>query len=116
MPYTLEDLEKAKAELDAADNAWANSSSNNPNKGEARRKAAREMVRYIESELKRTGQIELTPKEKLEAELDRLFPDAKSKEVVEYEGKRYMRRFTPLEKSRSRATVTVWGKSWEPLK
>lgn len=115
MAYTLADLEQAKAELTAADDAWANSSSNNPNKGQARLKAAREKVRYIEAELKRTGVLELSPKEKLEAELDRRFPDAKSREVVEFEGRRYRRRFEPLEKSRTGKSVTAWGKYWEAV-
>jgi hypothetical protein len=72
--------------------------------------------REIERYLKDLGVLELTDKEKLEKELDRAFPDAQSKEVVEYNGKKYMRRFFPIEKSRSRKTVKEWGKSWEPVK
>jgi len=40
------------------------------------------------------------------------FPEARSKEIVEYQGKYYQRRYVPLEKSRSRQTVTDWGKDW----
>jgi hypothetical protein len=72
-------------------------------------------VREIEQYLKDGGIFELTEMERLEKELDRAFPNAQSKEVIEYNGKKYRRRFWPLEKSRSRKTVTEWGKSWEPV-
>jgi len=74
-----------------------------------------ERVREIESPLKESGALPKTEHEKLESELDRLFPNARSKEIVEHEGRRYQRRFTPLERSRSRKSVTAWGKSWDKV-
>lgn len=106
--YTLDDYEKAKAELQGWLQRWENYSGNNSNKYQADIKAARAKVRLIEHVLKEKGVLSLT-----ERELDKAFPNAQSREVVEYKGRRYRRHFIPLEKSRSRKTVTEWGRSWE---
>jgi hypothetical protein len=58
------------------------------------------------------GLLERSYKEKLERELNRIFPNAQSKEIVEHNGKKYRRRYWPLEKSRSGKTVKEWDKSW----
>ena len=113
--YTLEDYKKAKTELDRWNDAFDNYSGNNPDKYQADIKAAARKVREIEQYLKDVGILELTEKEKLERELDRAFPNAKSKEIVQYKGKKYIRRFFPIERSRSRKTVMEWGKSWESV-
>ena len=113
--YTLEDYENAKAELARWNERGNNYTGNNPDKYQADIKAAARKVREIEQFLKDAGVLELTEKEHLEKELDRAFPNAQSKEVVEYNGKRYRRRFFPLEKSRSGKTVKEWAKSWEPV-
>lgn len=110
--YTLEDLEKAQAELDRWEKAWSDYSGNNPEKYSTDIKLARSKVKRIREELKRTGVIPLTEQEQLEAELDKTFPNAQSKEIVEFNGTRYMRRFFPLEMSRSRKTVMEWGRTW----
>ena len=111
--YTLDDYEKAKAELAHWQRVWENYTGNNPNKYHADIKAAAEKVRAIKQHLQNTGVLELSEKEKFEKELDLAFPNAKSKEIVEYKGKKYRRRFFPLEQSRSGKTVTAWGKRWE---
>jgi hypothetical protein len=111
--YTLDDLEKARDNLKIWSKRWEDYSGNNPNKFQADIKAARREVRSIESSLKTSGVIELSEHEKLEQKLDIVFPNAHSKDVVEFEGKKYIRRFFPLEHSRSRKTVTQWGKEWE---
>ena len=113
--YTLDDLERAKEELRQWDDRFANDSSNNPNKYESQRRAAREKVRVITDSLKASGTIALTDKEKLERELDSKFPSSQSNDVVEHDGIKYRRKFFPLERSRSRKSVTVWGKTWEKL-
>jgi len=46
-------------------------------------------------------------------ELDKLYPNAKSKTKIEYNGKKYILRYYPLEVSRSGKTVQEWGHSWE---
>jgi hypothetical protein len=110
--FTLEDLDQARQEQRLWEKRSADSNSNNPDRFRGQINAARARVRRIESELKRAGVLPLTQQEILEAELDRQFPNARSREIVEYEGKKYQRIFTPLQRSRSRKTVTEWGRSW----
>ena len=110
--YTLEDYENAKAELARWSELENNYMGNNPDKYQADIKATRRKVREMESYLKETGLIEQTQQEKLEKELDRLFPNTPSKKIIEYNGIKYQRRYSPLEKSRSRKTVKEWSKSW----
>jgi hypothetical protein len=54
----------------------------------------------------------LTEKELLDKELDEAFPNAQSKQIVEHKGRKYRRRFWPLDKSRSGKTVHEWGCDW----
>ncbi|WP_160330878.1 hypothetical protein [Xanthomonas massiliensis] len=109
--YTIPDLEKAKTEREAIEARWDNYSGNNPNKFHSDRNAAKAKVDLIEAHLKCSGDIPLSEHEIVERELDHLFPEARSKEVVEHKGVRYQRRFTPAEHSRS-GNVTRWHKSW----
>jgi hypothetical protein len=113
--YTLEDLEQAKASLAAWNRRFDDYTGNNPGKYESDLQSARALVSEIEAALKADGTIPLSEREKLENTLDLLFPNARSKEIVEHEGQRYERRFTPLERSRSRKTVAVWDRYWLKL-
>ncbi|MCT2581149.1 MAG: hypothetical protein E5X23_08345 [Mesorhizobium sp.] len=113
--FTIDDLERAKANLERWTQSFDDYTGNNPDKYQSDIKSARVEVREIEAALKADGTIPLTEREKLENTLDRLFPNARSKEIVEHEGQRYERRFTPLERSRSRKTVTVWDRYWVKL-
>lgn len=113
--YTLDDLEAAKEELTAWNRRFDDYTGNNPDKYQADIKSARATVREIESVLKMAGVIPRSEQEQIESALDRMFPSARSKEIVEYEGEKYQRCFTPLERSRSRKSVTVWDKSWVRL-
>jgi hypothetical protein len=111
--FTLEDLEHAEQVLGDWQKRFGDSNSNNPNKFRGQINAAVSMVEMIEADLKRTGLIPQTAQEVLENALDKLFPRARSREIVEFEGKMYQRIFTPLRFSRSRKTVTKWGKNWK---
>ena len=113
--YTLDDCKVAKAELEALNQRWENYSGNNPNKYRADIKTAEAKVRAIEADLKASGLIQRTPHEELERQLDAMFPNATSKQVVEFHGKYYIRRVTPLRKSLSGKSVTEWGMSWEEM-
>jgi hypothetical protein len=113
--YTDAELEQAKFELARWNEKWENYSGNNPGKYQSDIKASARKVREIERHLKDTGVLKLTKKEKSDKELDCAFPNAQSKEVVEYKGGKYRGRFRPLEWSRSRKTVTAWGKGWESV-
>ena len=109
--YTIADLEKAKAERSAVEARWDNYSGNNPNKFHSERNAAQAKVEIIETQLKASGDIPLSEHEIIERDLDTHFPDARSKDIVEYQGTRYQRCFSPAEQSR-KGNVTRWHKSW----
>ena len=113
--FTLEDLEKARVELRFWEEKFANARGNNPNKFRSQIKDAGRNVRRIKEALKAAGIIEKTDKEKITAELDTLYPNAKTKKIVTYEGERYQIRYFPLDKSRSGKTVHEWGHEWRLL-
>ena len=112
MTYTPEDLQKAREALRVREDRIDRTTGHTPNKYQSDIKSARRHVRVIEDALKANGTIPLSEKEKLEKELDVAFPEARSKQVVEYDGRRFQRRFWPIEKSRSGKTVTEWGRGW----
>lgn len=112
--YTHDDYSAAKAELESLTQQWEKYSGNNPDKYRASITSAGAKVREIESALKTQGLLQRTPQEDLEKQIDLAFPNARSKQIVEFKGKRYVRRFTPLGKSLSGKT-TEWGKSWEEV-
>lgn len=113
-PYSLADLEKAKAERARVREAWANYSGNNPDKYHGDLNDTQRRVEIVEDALKAAGILPLTDQEILDRELDRRFPDAASKTIVEHEGARYQLRFTPAEKSR-RGNVMRWHRRWVRL-
>jgi hypothetical protein len=118
--YTLADLEEAER--------WASEtpgSGNNPNKNRGRIKTARLMVGIIRAQLIKRGIIDIPARQKpqdeieserIQAELDRLYPNAQSKRIVEYQGQNWIRRYVPLDVSRSGKTVHRWHGYWEKLK
>ncbi|QTN34703.1 hypothetical protein [Cognatishimia activa] len=112
--YTIEDLEKAKLDLDRWQRRSDNDRSNNPNKYLSDIREARDRVRFIESHLKAMGVLERTPEEILKQSLDSAFPNAKSKEVVSFNGRRFQRIFEPLGRSRS-GKVSRWDSKWLEL-
>lgn len=87
--YTIDDLERAQKELDRWHDAFANDSSNNPNKYQAQIRDAAIQCRGIQQYLKNIGTIKKSESEKLTEELDTLHPNAKSKTVVTYRGQKY---------------------------
>ncbi|MBU6141856.1 hypothetical protein KGO95_01890 [Patescibacteria group bacterium] len=109
--YTKEDYKEALEEA----NKDYGGRSNNPNAGRARQQAADRRLRTVEQALKQSGKIEKTPEERLTEELDQVYPNAKSKTVVEYQGKKYQVRYFPLETSRTGKTVFEWGHQWVPF-
>ena len=113
--FTVADLEQAAVALKNAEARRDNYDGNNPNKyvtqvGEARRK-----VREITRALKLNGDLPMTDHERLEAELDALYPNASSGQIVEHDGGRYERRFRPARMSLSGKTVLEWDRSWTKL-
>lgn len=110
--YSLESLATAEAELKKWNDIYANDSSNNPNKHLSQRRSAASKVRHITAELKRLGILEKTDSEKLNEELDRLYPNARTKSIATHKGRRYQVTYFPVEQSRSGKTVTEWGHKW----
>ncbi|MBW5414756.1 hypothetical protein [Pseudomonas sp. MAG002Y] len=64
--------------------------------------------------LRVNGAMPKTPHEILEESLDLLYPEAASRQIVEYQGKRYQRRFKPLKRGKG-GGVVKWEKSWLPV-
>ena len=110
--YTQEDLTQARKALQSWQEKFDRYSGNNPNKYQADIKSARRTVRLIESALKASGELPLTEQEQLEKDLDAAFPNAESKQTVEFRGRTYQLKFWPLEKSRSGKNVIDWGRGW----
>jgi len=110
--YTLEDLDVAREALKSWQDKFDRYSGNNPDKYQADIKSASRTVRQIENSLKALGQIPLSEHEELERDLNAAFPNAESNQIVEFRGRKYQRKFWPIERSRSRKTVTEWGRGW----
>lgn len=111
----LEEHEAAKVRLAAVQERWANYSGNNPDKYRSELREAQEHLAAIEAELKRLGLLPMTDAERLGAALDRAFPNARSKEIVTFEGARYQRRFYPATRSNSGKSVRSWDATWKLL-
>ena len=112
---TLADLEAVKAELAQWQDRFANDRSNNPNKHRSSIRSASDKVAAIEAALKASGDMPRTEKNELEVRLDAAFPNAKSRQIISFEGKRYQRRFTPARMRNSRRSMTQWDKWWDDL-
>lgn len=114
-PETLEGLEQAKEHLERLEERDSMDTSGNPDKYHTRINNARMEVRRITGSLKEQGLLSYTDQEILNRKLDAAFPRARSRDVVEFEGARYQKRFSPATKSRSRKTVTSWNQWWRQL-
>lgn len=115
MTHTIEGLEAAKAELERLQERDSMDTSGNPDKYHSRIATARRQVYEIERALKSGGAIPCTEHEEMEFKLDKAFPAARSREIVDFEGVRFQRRFRPFTKSRSGKTVTTWHAYWTKL-
>ncbi|MGD9968227.1 MAG: hypothetical protein AB7T59_17035 [Hyphomonadaceae bacterium] len=110
---TLEDLTKAKAALERAEERDADYTGGNPDKYHTSLNDARRLVYELTWALKAQGDLPMTEHEQLCARIDQLAPNASSGQIVEFDGATYRRRFIPLLKSRSGKTVQLWDKTWE---
>ena len=113
--HTLDDLKVAVADLASVEQAWADYSGNNPDKYQSSLRQARRRVDALTQALKASGALARTDKEALDARLDAAFPNAKSKAVVAFEGRQYLCRYLPAEKSRSGKSVNLWMRFWEEV-
>lgn len=113
--YSLEDHAQATSALAQLKEKWENYSGNNPNKFRAAMESAKAKLLTISTELKAAGLLERNPAEERDALLDAEFPAARSKDVVTWEGRRFMKRFSPAATSLSGKTVIAWNTYWEEL-
>lgn len=113
--YSIDDLNQVKSRLADLLEAESRYSGNNPDKYTS---GIKQLVRErdaIIAHLKAQGDLPETEEERLTRRLDEAFPNARSRQVVEFEGQRYQKRFRPAEHSRSGKTVTRWDHWWEPV-
>lgn len=114
-PGLLQQLEVAKRELADWVDRFDNYSGNNPDKYQSNLKHARRAVHELTEECKRAGLLPASEPERIGFELDNLYPDAGSRQVVAFEGRYFQKRFKPGQMSNSRKTVTAWDHHWEEL-
>ncbi|TYK64344.1 hypothetical protein [Colwellia echini] len=62
--------------------------------------------------LKKQGLLAISPVEIISTALDLLYKRAKNGAVVEYDGRSYQRRFSPLKLSKSGKMVRTWARYW----
>ena len=112
---TLEDLARAERQLKDLVERDADYRGNNPDKfTSGLRMLTAERDRLL-ADLKDQGLIPETDEEVLTRTLDAVFPDARSRQVVTHEGRKYRKRFRPAEYSRSGKSVNRWEHWWEPV-
>ena len=112
---SLDDLGAARLRLKAVQERLERYDGNNPDKYQGDLRSAREALAAVEESLKRRGILPRTEAERLAAVLDQAFPNARSNEVVVFEGIRYRRRFYPATRSNSGKSVRTWDATWERL-
>jgi len=110
--YTLEQYETAKELVKSVQAASDNYDGNNPDKFRTNLTQARITLKIIEDDLKEEGTLPSSEQEKLSARISRQFPNARSKDKMEFEGKRYWLRYIPFAKSLTGKTVLHWTREW----
>ena len=107
--YSPQDYYDADEGLDRALGLWEVGIASLEEVNQAKSKLA-EIIAYLRA----NGTMPKTRHELLEERLDLLYPEAVSREIVDYEGQRYQRRFTPLKRGKG-GGVVKWEKSWLPI-
>lgn len=107
----MQDLDEARAALETLLAEQAAYVGNNLNRFAEPLAKAREQVSSVERALKAAGLLEMSPQEALAARLDAAFPKARPKDVVTFEGARYQRLVTALERAPS-GQVIRWDRGW----
>lgn len=113
--YTLNDHAKAVKDLARLHERWENYSGNNPNKLRADIETAKATLARVERALKDTGALPRTAQEERDAALDKAYPNALTRQIVQWEGQRFQKRYTPVATSLSGKTVREWKGFWVPL-
>ncbi|MGP9768284.1 hypothetical protein ACT3UM_21430 [Halomonas sp. AOP13-D3-9] len=106
MKYTPQDYYDADEALDQVLESWEGGTVHRREVDQAESKLP-EVIAYLRS----NDTMPKTRHELLEEKLDRLFPDAASREMVEYQDERYQRRFKPLKRGKG-GGVVEWERYW----
>jgi hypothetical protein len=112
--YSISGLEAARAKLERLNEKWDRDQGNNPEKYRPSIRKAMDDVARIHRELKERGELPWSAQEVLEHDLDTIYPDARSTEIVEHRGKRYERRWVPIERNEG-GLVSRWKGYWVEL-
>lgn len=111
----LDQLEAARKALSDLDSRFENYDGNNPDKYVVPRQRAREHLAAVERACKAAGVLPLTEHEAREQRLDQAFPKVANRQVVEFEGSHFQRRFMKATVSRA-GNPTSWTPYWAELK
>jgi hypothetical protein len=112
--YNIEGLEAVRAKLAALEAKRDRDAMGNHNKYRPVIHAALLDVERIELKLKERGELPWTAEEILAHHLDRAYPDAMNKQVIEHQGKRYERCWIPVEHDIA-GGVSRWKGLWMKL-
>lgn len=114
--YSLDDLEKARANFEYWSELWCSESSRNkPNKYDLEARQAAKLLQEIEDNLKLNGLLAFTDEELAQESLNAKYPLAQSRDVVNFNGAQYQKRFYPKKRSKSGKTVKEWRSEWKKL-
>lgn len=114
--YSLDDLEKARANFEYFSDLWSREhSENKSNKYDAEARQSSEHLREVEEYLKSNGLLAYTDDELAQETLNYKYPLAKSRDVVSLNGIRYQKRFYPKKRSKTGKTVKEWRTEWVNL-
>ena len=101
--YTIKILETARP---SSNSSVGPGLRERPNKYRPAVHLAMDELERVSLKLKECGDLPWTAQELLEHALDKAFPDARNQQVVEHGGKRYERRWVPVE--RNAGVVSRW--------
>tara|TARA_B100000809_G_scaffold123410_1_gene121530 strand:+ start:1071 stop:1418 length:348 start_codon:yes stop_codon:yes gene_type:complete len=107
----LTQLAEAKASLESIWDSFDRYNGNNPKKYQSAISRATSAYYSLERRCKAEKLIPYTEDELVGQRLDAAFPNAKSKQIVELDGVKYKRTFSP-NFSNSGKTIVSWDRDW----
>lgn len=110
--FTVNDLEKAKQEVKLLEDEYRRSFGKDLGVLDAKHSAAAEHARLVEADLRRRGLIARTDAERLQNELDEIYPNALSKQTVAHKGLHYQIVYFKANPSGTGETAKKWNHKW----
>jgi len=90
-PFTLEDLEK----LEQEHNGIKDEDSKNPWKGSGTLRYLNDQIKTVREHLERSGELPMEDWRSVQYKIDKEYPNAKSNDIVQFDGKNYQLKFFP---------------------